>query len=1225
MVVRELGTLEQYIDISPRFQRAIHLRYDLGNPETISRYVPTPSAIEAISGFLEGTASDSTQRAHVLHAAYGSGKSLLAVVLAGLLQKRTELTDELQQFRDSARLIDSSAGEQIQAFLSHEARYLPIVLVGNEGDISTAIPRALTKALLEAGIETRIPTRYEAVFETLDLWQSIYPDTYKAFMLTLKADHKLSLKAFHEALEAHDNNAFEIFTSLYPALTAGATFDPFYGHSVDRILGEVSSVLPTYGYTGLVILWDEFGRYLEGRTAKAFGEEAEMLQTIAEVCNYSGQNQVHMALFAHQELQGYASALPKAYQQEWSRIEGRFRRWNISSDPYISYRLLASALIRSEHLDLTTYIPSQCLRNLVNQTLDFGLFGLLDTEEVEQLVLELWPLHPLAAYALVRLSNRVAQNERTMFTFLATDDTRALRGVLRKAEFSTDTPYFVRPAELWDYFNEAIKADTGTGGAHTIWSGVSHALDKLPKGDHLGEEIIRALGVLLLATDGGTAKPTNALLCWAVGAESSDEQAAVAQALENLRRRKVTIHREIDGFWTFTSGSDIDFERRLQEVLERTNPNRLQLRRLLERIIPPPFTVARRYNQSYAMTRFFTGLYRWPEELSNISWDTYLEQQNNTDGLVVYVLTDSDVGLQDALHNIPPHPRVVLVLPKEPQISLTEILREMFSLQELNNDPLLKQEDDRERIQRELNWLIEDTKTRLQRELSSLIESRTGASIWYNLDDQEYVNSPGQTTRFVSQICSHVFGMTPVLNNEGLNKHAPTMQQTRAAQRVIDVLLSQPPSQQLGLEGRGPDVLACNTLLSVTGILRPDDSGTWIIQRPEGDVALQNIWDLIDNWLEECSQSGASSPETLIQTLTYPPYGIRRGVLPVLFAAVLRSRIRVTTIRQNDRPRHPVNGALITNLINEPTRYTIEVGEWNEQLEMLWNSLMVCFSNHIYEDDYNLEPLSLLKVSMLRWLQSLPRYCRDTEQLSQSSLAFRESIRRAQREPAKFLLVDLPELLTLSSQQNQGSIEDSLGSLMTEVANAYLDLYRRLDSFAIQEFRHMSAAQAQDGETAIHSWLLGIEQELDEKISEFRFGSPRTQAFVDCALQSERQPGMFWNDLSVAITGVHIRDWTDKSEDKFRSMLRDVRSEIEIETQALSAEDSSATAISIRLPASSSLSYRFRTASITQHGQHVLQNLKSTMDIAGRPLASDEKRQIAVNLLRYVMGDSLDD
>src|SRR6266704_2543118 len=73
--------------LSPHFQRSINLTYDAGSAEYVASYIPTPNGAEALATILGSTISKTRQRAHVLHAAYGSGKSLLGLVMSAIASR----------------------------------------------------------------------------------------------------------------------------------------------------------------------------------------------------------------------------------------------------------------------------------------------------------------------------------------------------------------------------------------------------------------------------------------------------------------------------------------------------------------------------------------------------------------------------------------------------------------------------------------------------------------------------------------------------------------------------------------------------------------------------------------------------------------------------------------------------------------------------------------------------------------------------------------------------------------------------------------------------------------------------------------------------------------------------------------------------------------------------------------------------------------------------------
>lgn len=1208
-----------------RFQRAIHVRYDLRDSDAIEQYIPTQSAADALKTILRNTGSDGGQRAHVLHAAYGSGKSHFAVALAGLLENSREQFNTLQAFAHHLGEADATAGELAREYIDEGKRLFPVVLSGNEGSFATAMLRALTRSLDDSHLDVQLSTRFDMAIRTVERWETHYPDFYERLKRELKSFSKQSVNSLVKALKAHDNTAYEAFVDLYARLTAGAVFDPLIEQSPEIVYRDVASQLQGYGYNGIVVIWDEFGRYLEAHTSQAFGNEAAALQNFAETCNYSYDEQLHLLLFTHKELQGYAASLPQSYQQEWLRIEGRFQRHDLSTDPLVAYRLIAHAI---QHTDLAAvyhYLNDEIVDWFIGWSKDYRLFGALSEQDTRQLIYSTWPLHPLTVFALAHLSNRVAQNERTMFTFLTSDEPKALRGLAEKKLLTNGSFPLVRIADLWDYFETAVRADIGGSGAHRYWSGVINALNKVAETDEVAVETMKALGVLAICADTSSIRPTTDLVAWAVGAESEEQQQAVIHALDNLRRRKVVMNRQIDGYWTFINGSDINFEDLLRTTLERINPSPAQLRRLLEQNIPAPHTLARRYNQQRSMTRFFKGIYRWADEIRDAPWDLLIEQEE-ADGLVIYILATDDLSWQMAYDALQSHDQVVYVLPREgyPLVSLIDVLRELFALQEINNDASLRQHDDRERIQREIDWLVEDAEGRLDSIVKHLVDPRQEKSVWITTDGAmahgHHVNSPGQTSKIVSDICERVFSATPVLNSEGLNRRYPTAQQSRAAQQVIDALFSHEPDETFGMEGRGPEILALNALLRIPGILRQDVDGAWFVGRPDDNESLAEVWDTIEKYLSTCI-GRRQTLEALVSELTTAPFGLRKGVIPVLIATVLRNRLMVTSMWHNRTPISLIDGHTLVQAIEKPDEYSIEIGHWSPVLTDLWQVLMNRFDEYIQDIERDKQPLSRLRSGMTRWLQGLPAFCRFTRQISVQAIKFRDVIRKVQTEPSKAIFESLPVILALDEHSHAELIASTIDRLMQEISNAYYDLQRRLDVFVANEFGY--AGLTQDGLITLKSWLSGIQAKNGTNIDEFRFSTTLTQNVVNLLRNVDTNDGQFWNQMSEAVLGISLRDWNDNSEERFQTELSKARAEVERDVHELMEEDKTVS-FAIQLPDSEPRDFRFRSSELSQHGQRLLQNFKSTMEIAGRPLSVDERRKIALAFLLHVMGEDLD-
>src|SRR5260370_36515637 len=130
---------DQLRAVSPHFQRSINLTYDAGDADYIASYIPTPNGASALANILTNIRADASQRAHVLHAAYGSGKSLLGLVLSALASDDPACSNALAIVQDRLMRTLPEQAKHICTFRNSGTRLLPVILSGDEGHLSTAL------------------------------------------------------------------------------------------------------------------------------------------------------------------------------------------------------------------------------------------------------------------------------------------------------------------------------------------------------------------------------------------------------------------------------------------------------------------------------------------------------------------------------------------------------------------------------------------------------------------------------------------------------------------------------------------------------------------------------------------------------------------------------------------------------------------------------------------------------------------------------------------------------------------------------------------------------------------------------------------------------------------------------------------------------------------------------------------------------------------------------
>ena len=356
-------------------------------------------------------------------------------------------------------------------------------------------------------------------------------------------------------------------------------------------------------------------------------------------------------------------------------------------------------------------------------------------------------------------------------------------------------------------------------------------------------------------------------------------------------------------------------------------------------------------------------------------------------------------------------------------------------------------------------------------------------------------------------------------------------------------------------------------------------------------------------------------------------------MLPLLIAAVIRPHLRVTTIRRNGKAVLPITGATFTALCREPKVFSLEVGPEDALQKAIWDLLEAKFVGADSEaGGYGLvraeeklyQPLRYLSLGMIRWLQALPRYARDTQTVSQEAQRFRALIGRAVRDPSPVLFHELPQLLLGESARPEAvdaeQLRRRLEQLMGELETVYQHLLRRLDTFAVELFAPNATPPCVDGRSALRHWGNELQTRSPRPLADFRFSDPRAEGLASM-LRTDVPPGQFWDTLARKIIGQSPRDWNDRSEETFRIRLQEAKAEVERELLGLTVEAEQAVEVSLNLGLDKRAAYRFRQVPLSKQGRRLLEHFKSTMAISGRPLSPDERRQIALEFLRHILED----
>lgn len=416
--------MSKMISVASGFQYSVNIGYDMNNEEKIKNFIPTASALGLLEDILLSTLPSSTDRARVLIGAYGKGKSHIMLMILSLLMKK-----DLSLFEKTlVKIKGTKLHQSIINYYESEDRILPIIVTGSNTSLTQAFLLALQRTLSSNDYLDIMPeTNYEAAIKVIQRWEMEFPDTYQRFSELVS----VPTTVFVDQLKSFDTHAYEEFERIYPALTAGSVFNPFLGFDVVELYENAAKGLRKKGFTGVFVVYDEFSKYLEANIAAASVSDTKMLQDFAEKCNRSGSLQMHIMLISHKEIANYIDVLPKQKVDGWRGVSERFLHVRLSNNFSQTYEIIESVIQKEKKLwDMFCQSNDKQFATLKERYLSHPVFSGMTEDEVKKTIVGCYPLHPVSTFILPRLSERVAQNERTLFTFLSSNGQSTLPSYL---------------------------------------------------------------------------------------------------------------------------------------------------------------------------------------------------------------------------------------------------------------------------------------------------------------------------------------------------------------------------------------------------------------------------------------------------------------------------------------------------------------------------------------------------------------------------------------------------------------------------------------------------------------------------------------------------------------------------------------------------------------------------------------------------------------------------
>lgn len=1209
--------LTNNIDIMQDFQYSINIGYDLYSDDKIKNYIPTPSAIEIIEDIMLSTSNTSNDRAKIFVGAYGKGKSHLSLIIASLLfRKEPHLFDNLLSF--ICQSTQNSKGESelctyTRSYLESSKKMLPVVIQGSSMGIRQALMSGLSIALKNANLNEVMPeTYFKSAITTILNWQKNYVDTYNHFSKLIDCN----VKNYIAELENFNIDYYENFKEIYPKLTAGSEFNPISNIDVIELYNSVNKSIKDFGYSGIFVIYDEFSKFLEGNLDKTSAAEIKTLQDFAENCCRSKNQQLHILLISHQSILNYVDKLPKNKIDAWKAVSNRFKTLELNSSLPQQFDLMSKIICQDEQWFKNYRNDNEKIfDSIFDRWQSSKVFSGFETKDLKNIILGCYPLQAITTFLLPNISEKIAQNERTIFTFLSS---RTQKNTLfrflkdNKSDFPLLTPDYI-----FDYFEPLFKTENYTKPTHKYWKNAYVAINKLNSDEWLEKKIVKTIALIYIYDHFELLTPTVDLMFAIYEHVTKDTQ--LSKALTNLIDKGIIRQLENRNQLRITEHTDINVEAKINDAIEKRK-NIVEIKDILNDFIGNKVLYPNAYNDSNEIIRYFNFRFINQEDLNEIEDWEKLIQDEGSDGIVFAVIHKTKIGekifFKEKYKDVK-NERIIFVVPKKHSNINEQIIK-------YDAIKYLIENTDDEILAEELSYSLNDLSDVISNFIDIYLKPELNQSKYYHNGQEEVISRRSALSKKLSAICEKTYSKCPIINNEVLNKNLLSSQAVNSRSKVVAGLLENHIKENIGLIATGQDVSFMRSTIKNEGILVEQSGNYYINIENLKNEKLQNVLNEIKKFILKSSEKQLSFKE-LYDILIDPQYhiGIKRGLIPIYLGCVLHHYKKYAVILKNNKEVE-ITAKLLDSINEEPGSYKIALEEWDTTKENYITKLKDTFSEYVHENEKEYNNFEFVVRAMQRWFFQLPKYTKETiseyksigkyKNLDKKVLKFKNSLKAPEINAREFLFNKLPEIFGYNNFDSK--LEKDIVSAKEYLDNIKSNLIITLSN----EMKVMFSTNNLNEKASLSSVMKDWSEQFNEDVFTHSFSSTEEQMLTLC-IKPTADVTQFVESFARISTGLRIDDWDNITIDSYNISIKKFKDNIETYNNKIKEQGKKTEFYKLSYTdASGNETFKtFERKEYSPQAKLLYSDAEAMMQEYGESLTAEEKRQVLVDIINKVL------
>lgn len=816
---------------------------------------------------------------------------------------------------------------------------------------------------------------------------------------------------------------------------------------------------------GLVLIIDEFGKFLEFIGKNKHSNDLYLLQLISEWANDDTKN-VFFIISLHQSFISYSASLDLAEKLEWEKIKGRFVEL-LFNEPVEQLLFFASKKLERFELPKKNEDSFNLLNKAIKNSNLIG-FNELNTPELAK---SLYPLDWLSANILVNALQRYGQNERSLFTFL--NDTT-------KFSINSFDGKFYSISNVFDYLVNTLGSEIYSfNNPHRAqWQTCFRSLERAELIEDIDyklvAELIKTICLVTIFTKAGGLFDKKFLSKY-INHTSEFNDISIDKTIDKLDKSGIIRFYKHSNKLNFLEGTDLDIEQELADVSKEINYD-FSVTEAISDLVDFPVILVKKNSFEKGTPRFFE--FKILTDLNNIS-----NAEGALDGYI-NLLFDASIKEKDVKKSSLNTGSNLFVIYKNSK----DIHNEIFTVNKLKF-LINKHKEDRNAIKL-LNKELEYHKQQLEKFVLDNLFVSNDQNIWFYNGKEENIKSKRALNETLSKICDIEFKLAPHYKNELVNKEFLSSQISTARKSFIRHLLNNESVENLGFPNDKfpPEKSIYITLAKDTGIHSKNNKLNHFTFSTPTDESFQPLWKECHAFVKSANSSRRNLGE-LYEILSKAPFKLKKGFTEFWVPMFLIIN------REDFALFHETNGFIpyltddVLDLIHKsPTNYSIK----SYDVSGLKVNLLESYKELVQVGDTELGTKStFLSIfgNFLRFFRGLNEYTINTKRLSPKAISLREAIKTA-KDPEDALFSQFPNALGFHSisinddEEILKSYTYHIQDAIREIRSSYDALLDRIEEKIIHSFICETTdfesykLEIQNRLNSVNLSLLGTEQSI---------------------------------------------------------------------------------------------------------------------------------------------------